>query len=255
VIIGGQRCGTTSLFDHLCLHPQVRAPLRKEVQFLTLYWDRGLPWYRRHFPVLHDPRLCALEASPYYLFHPDAPLRAAAALPETRFVALLRDPAERAVSHWFHNRANQLEPLSLTDALDAEKVRLRRDPDGRNHRLYGYVARGEYAEQIRRWRAAVGDRLLVILSEDLFNNPEPTLDRVLDFVGLDPWHGEPFHARGVRRDHAMPVPDVVRRRLQEHFAAPNRGLVTLCAQDFSVWTDGTAQHLAIEPAERQADLA
>ena len=117
-------------------------PCGKEVQFLSLHWDRGLPWYRRHFPVVTDPAERTFEASPYYLFHPDAPIRAAAALPDTHFVALLREPVERAVSHWFHNRANHLEPLPLAHALDAERERLSRDPSGSNHRLYAYAGRG-----------------------------------------------------------------------------------------------------------------
>jgi hypothetical protein len=82
VIIGAQRAGTTSLYHHLVHHPQVRPPLRKEVQLLSVHWNRGLPWYHRHFPVARDPQLRTCEASPSYLFHPDAPVRAAAVLPD-----------------------------------------------------------------------------------------------------------------------------------------------------------------------------
>ena len=250
VIIGGQRCGTTSLYDHLSGHPQVRTPLRKEVHFLSLHWDRGLPWYRRHFPVVSDPAERTFEASPYYLFHPDAPTRAAAALPDARFVVLLREPAERAVSHWCHNRANRLEPLPLAQALDAEQQRLACDPSGSNHRLYAYAGRGLYAEQIRRWRAAVGDRLLVLLSEDLFTRPDHTIRTVLDFVGLDPWEGEGFEAHGARREDAVAVPAPVRRRLQEHFAAPNRELAALLDRDLSVWSHGVVQIERAQPSAR-----
>ena len=100
VVIGAQRSGTTSLYELLAGHPQVRPPVRKEIQFLSIRWDRGLPWYRRHFPVLSDASLRTCEASPYYLFHPSAPVRAAAALPDTKFIALLREPSTRAISHY-----------------------------------------------------------------------------------------------------------------------------------------------------------
>ena len=78
VIIGAQRAGTTSLYQHLLQHPQVYPPLRKEVQFLSVYWERGLPWYYRHFPVARGPEQRTWEASPDYHLHPDAPRRAAA---------------------------------------------------------------------------------------------------------------------------------------------------------------------------------
>jgi hypothetical protein len=219
----------------------VRLPLRKEIQFLTLHWERGLPWYRRHFPALGDPALRTCEASPYYLFAPDAPVRAAAALPDATFIALLREPAARALSHHLHNQANGVEPLDFESALAAEAGRLAHDPSGRNHRLYSYAARGLYADQIRRWRAAVGDRLLVLLSDDLFQDPRQTFDRVQAFVGLGPWEPDDFQVHSPHRsNHEQPVPPALQRRLQERFAAPNRELAELLGRDLSAWSDGVA---------------
>ena len=238
VIIGAQRSGTTSLYRHLADHPQVRAPLRKEIQFLSVHWERGLPWYRRNFPALTDPALRTCEASPYYLFHPDAPVRAAAALPETRFIALLREPSARALSHYLHNQTNGAEPLDFESALAAEEDRLAADRFGRNHRLYSYVGRGLYADQIRRWQAAVGDRLLVLLSDDLFLNSRQTFDRIQAFVGLDPWEPDGFQAHSPHRAHHQPMPVALHRRLQERFAAPNRQLSELIGRDLSSWSDG-----------------
>jgi hypothetical protein len=238
VVIGAQRSGTTSLYHHLADHPRVRPPLRKEIQFLTLRWDRGLPWYRRHFPALEHAGLQTFEASPYYLCYPLAPVRAAAALPETRFVALLREPVARATSHYLHNRATGVESLPFERALDLEPARLAGDAYGRNHRLFSYITRGLYAEQIRRWRDMVGDQLLVVLSEDLFAEPARTFAHILDFLGLDRWEPAQFTAHGPRRGPADPLPEGVRRRLQERFAAPNRELADLLGRDLSPWTDG-----------------
>jgi hypothetical protein len=238
VIIGAQRSGTTALYHHLADHPQVRTPLRKEVQFLTLCWDRGLPWYRRHFPVLRDSTLRTFEASPYYLFHPAAPVRAAAALPHSRFIAILREPGARAVSHFRHNQVNGVEPLPIERALDLEEVRLADDPDGRHHRLFSYVGRGLYAEQLRRWQAAVGDRLLVLLTDDLRLEPQRSLDRIFAFVGLGPWEPDGVPMYGPRPTPAPELAEGLRRRLQERFAAPNRQLAELLGRDLSGWSDG-----------------
>jgi hypothetical protein len=235
VIIGAQRAGTTTLYEHLARHPQVRPPVRKEIQFLTLHWHRGLRWYRSNFPIWRGPRQFSGEASPYYLFHPAAPRRAALTLPSARFIALLREPSARAVSHYLHNRANGLEPLDLDEALALEAARLDDDPTGRHHRLYSYVARGLYAEQVRRWRAAVGDRLLVLLSDELFEAPRETLGRVQAFIGLDPWQPDDFPLHSPNRSAAPAIEPTTTRRLQETFAAPNRELEALLGRDLTVW--------------------
>jgi hypothetical protein len=240
VVIGAQRSGTTALYLHLADHPRVRTPLRKEVQFLTLYWDKGLPWYRRHFPVLRDPTLRTFEASPYYLFHPDAPVRAAAALPRSRFIAILREPGARALSHFRHNQVNGMESLCFERALDQEEARLSDDPDGRHHRLFSYVSRGLYADQLRRWQVAVGERLLVLLTDDLRLEPERSLDRIFAFVGLEPWEPDGVPTHGPRRAPASALPEGLRRRLQERFAAPNRELAELLGRDLSGWSDGAS---------------
>jgi len=244
LIVGAQRSGTTALYHHLAQHPQVRAPLRKEVQFLSLDWDRGIPWYRRHFPVL-EPGQQTFEASPYYLFHPSVPSRAAAAVPEARFIALLREPVARTVSHHRHNQATGVEPMTLERALDLEPARLAGDPDGRNHRLYSYVGRSLYAEQIRRWRAAVGDRLLVLLSEDFFDAPSRTFAQVLEFLGLEAWQPASFSVHGAGRSPTEPIPEGLRRRLQERFAAPNRDLAKLLDRDLSGWSDAAASSASL----------
>ena len=239
VVIGAQRSGTTSLYELLAGHPQVRPPVRKEIQFLSIRWDRGLPWYRRHFPVLSDASLRTCEASPYYLFHPSAPVRAAAALPDTKFIALLREPSTRAISHYVHNRVNGLEPLDFESALAIEADRLDTDPFGRNHRLYSYVSRGLYAEQIRHWRDAVGDRLLVLLSDDLFHRPRQTFRQMQAFVGLDLWNPTDFPILSRRRHNlGDDLTPRLHRRLQERFAAPNRELAALIGRDLSEWSDG-----------------
>ena len=99
--MGGQRCGSTSLHNYLAEHPQVGRPRIKEIQYLSIEHARGERWYRGHFPTrayaarsghaVERPLLVG-EASPYYLFHPLAPGRAAALLPDARIIAVLRDP-------------------------------------------------------------------------------------------------------------------------------------------------------------------
>jgi hypothetical protein len=223
VIIGGQRCGTTSLYRYLADHPSVLPATGKELQFLSLNHHRGVRWYRAHFPV-RPAGVQSFEASPYYLFDPAVPARAAAVLPQARFVALLRDPVERAYSHYLHSRSRGEEQLSFTDALDAEPERL---AGGGHHarRAFSYVARGRYAEQLERWYAQVPrERILVLRTERL----NASYDRILDFLGLEP-HPRGGPARHTRRTDDGPgqLTPAVRERLEAEFAADRAALAEL----------------------------
>jgi hypothetical protein len=224
LIIGAQRCGTTSLYRYLAAHPSVRTASGKELQFLSLHHRRGRRWYRGHFPS-RPPGVQSFEASPYYLFDPDVPARAAELLPDARFVALLRDPVERAYSHYLHSRAYGVEPLSFADALDAEPARLAAGGHSARRR-YSYVARGRYAEQLERWFARVPrERVLVLRTERL----SADYPRVLDFLGLEP-HTPDLTTRHTRR--ADPAGETqltpeLRARLAAEFAPHEAALAAL----------------------------
>src|SRR3712207_6690007 len=102
VIIGTQRGGTTSLYHYLSKHPEVLPALRKEIHFFDLNFDRGLDWYLAHFARQDQPGLVG-EASPLYMFHRDVPERVRRVLPNAKFIALLRNPVDRAYSQYQMN--------------------------------------------------------------------------------------------------------------------------------------------------------
>ena len=233
VVLGAQRCGTTSLWRWLTGHPDFVAPVlgMKGVHYFDLAADRPAAWYRAHFPLRRslgeDGRTG--EASPYYLFHPRVPAHAAAVLPpSTRFVVLLRDPVRRAVSHYHHMRDEGTEPLpTLEAALDAEPARLAgatqalladRGARHEHHLHHGYAARGEYADQLARWFAHVDrERFLVLDAGRLRDDAAGLLAEVCQFVGLDP-AAAPAPDRGVNAGrYEQPDPATV-ARLRAHFS-------------------------------------
>src|SRR4051794_33056344 len=146
LIIGAKRSGTTSLHNWLLAHPDVlplfpsarRLPLRadiKGVHFFDAAPERSVRWYRSHFPTAvgravasrrsGGARVLAGEATPYSLHPPRAAARAAAVVPDARLIVLLRDPVERAWSHWKEQRRRGFEPLDTFEAaIDAEPGRL-----------------------------------------------------------------------------------------------------------------------------------
>ncbi|MEK8106136.1 sulfotransferase [Micromonospora sp. M12] len=175
------------------------------------------------------------EASPYYLFHPSVPARVAATLPQARFVALLRDPVQRAYSHYLHTRSYGVEPLSFADALDAEErlaraTRAAGQPEAhRALRNYSYAARGRYAEQLHLWFAHVPrERIHLSRTEDLQADPAGTYADILRFLGLPAFVPEAFtrHTRRVDPGFSELTP-ALRDRLGEHFAPHNARLAAL----------------------------
>ena len=257
LIIGAQRAGTTSLFRYLQEHPEVawpRATKReaawsKEIHFFDDRYWRGVAWYRGFFPLEATQRvarvfgrnLLACEASPSYLFHPAVPERVKETLPDGKFIAILRNPVDRAYSHHRLMMRSKREHLSFEDALAAEEERLTEErprvdvnkPKHRSdrYRHHAYVAKGLYVEQLERWLEHFPrEQLLVLSTEEFAEDPEGTYGTVLSFFGLKPHKQAEFPL--YNRLPAQPMNPETRARLEERFAEPNERLARLLGRDF-----------------------
>lgn len=240
LILGAMKAGTSSLFRMLEQHPQVVSPLRKEVHFFSLAAPRGrsLSWYRAHFPLrasLRGGRTTG-EGTPDYVFAPGVPERIAALRPGLPVIMLLRDPVERAISHYFHEVRMGRETLPLEAALEAEEERLGAadcaTPDGLELFLHAsYKARGVYADQVERLFRCFGrDRVLLIHSEAFFADPGAHLARTCAFLGLAPMAAPADLSRRNVGRNRQPVPEAVRRMLSRHFAPHNERLYALIGE-------------------------
>jgi hypothetical protein len=239
LIIGAQKAGTTALYAYLRRHPDITGPSWKEVSFFDRHYARGEAWYRGNFPNALRARGLVGEASPSYLFHPLAPERVAALVPAARLIVLVRNPVDRAFSHYQHEVALGREPLSFEDALAAEDDRLRgeeermlADPAYFSHAWWNYTyrARGGYAEQLERWLGLFPrEQLLVVPSEDLLGEPEKTHALLLEFLGA-PAHRLETYPRVFERRYEPMRPET-RERLTADFAEPNRRLYELVGRD------------------------
>ena len=234
VILGAQKSGTSSLHGYLVQHGDIIAPLRKEVHYFDLNHARGECWYRAHFGR-HDESGLNLDSSPYYLFHPCVPERMHALLPDARLIVLLRDPVRRAYSHYWHNRDHGRERLEFEAALAAEPERTGAAAEqlaagvierSRDHQLYGYLARGRYAEQLERWRVYYPpERMLVLRFEDFAREPLVGLNQTRAFLGLPPVPSARLAPRNTR--NYPPLAEATRLRLRSYFEPENARLEAL----------------------------
>lgn len=235
LIVGAQRCGTTSLYRALSAHPAVlKAVLHKGVHYFDLNYAQGPAWYRAHFPLALQARrvgrrlgvnAVTFESSPFYMLHPLAGERIARDLPGVRLVVLVRDPIERAYSAHAHEFARGYESESFERALALEPERLTgevermaADPAYVSHALQhqAYRLRGEYADQLERLERLVGrDRMHVIDSGEFFARPERVHDRLLRFLEL-PRLGYPEFARHNARPR-QGMRDALAEQLSDHF--------------------------------------
>jgi hypothetical protein len=243
LIIGTQKGGTTSLFSYLVEHPDVLPPLSKEIHYFDFHYKNGPNWYRGRFPYAGQLRRgsLSLDASPYYMMHPLAPERAAELLPDVKLIALLRNPIDRALSHYQHEVRGGRETLSFAEALDreaerlcGEEERLRRDPHyySWNHHRYAYTQRGLYLIQLQRWaKNFPRSQLLVLQSEWLFRDPRAATAAVYRFLGLRP-HELTRYETFLPGSYDRDMPEQLRKRLADYFEPHNRALFQWLGEEY-----------------------
>lgn len=199
IIIGGQRCGTTSVYMNLINHPCVAPAFRKEVHFFDNNFSKGVTWYRAHFPSsvykyvkVRKVTFVTGEATPYYIFHPCAPQRIFNTVPRAKLIVILRNPVDRAYSHYHHEVRIGVENLSFEDAIKKEEERLRGEAEKMlenenyysfNHQHYSYLARGIYVDQLKTWMSIFPRKQILIL-RNFFDDPPAGLKKVYEFLGL-----------------------------------------------------------------------
>ncbi|HEB85217.1 MAG TPA: hypothetical protein ENI92_09495 [Bacteroidetes bacterium] len=184
LVIGAMRTGTTTLTRLLVQHPEVFIP-QQEVFFFDRY-PPGEPLpledYAKWFEGVRGEKAVG-EKSPVYLYLPWIPGRIREALgADVRLLVNLRNPIERACSHYWFNVYRMQETLTFEEAIEREEKRAA----GRGHRRFRYRARGYYMRQLRPFLEVFGrEKLHITLSERLYADPAGTMREVFRFLGVD----------------------------------------------------------------------
>ena len=243
VIIGAQKCGTTFLYHLLGQHPRVEPAAKKEIHYFDHHFGKGIGWYLSHFPesrVMEGQKTITGESSPYYMFHPRAPERIAQVILRARLIALLRNPVDRAYSHYQQEARRGYEPLTFEGAIEAEAGRLHGERDrilenesytSFNHQNFSYLSRGIYVDQLQEWlRLFPREQMLVLKSEDLYGRTPEVLGAVFEFLDLP--YRQPETVEPCLQGRYPPMDPATRQRLEDFFQPHNRRLYEFLSIDF-----------------------
>ena len=222
LIIGTQKGGTNYLGYLQKQHPQIHMA-RGEVHYFDREpnYKKGELWYRSHFPLQGEINQSEIvgEATPGYLFSPKAAKRIKEDLSNAKLICLLRNPTERAISHYFMSIRHKNERRPIVEAILDDKSQ--------------YKQRGLYLEQIKRYEKYLKEnRLLILSSEELFANPKKILKQVFKFLGVDETSERPdIRPRNVGKNKTT-VPPEVYEHLNKYFQPHNRRLYNYLNRDF-----------------------
>ena len=181
IIIGVARCGTSSLFTNLLKHPDTCGPMlpkttlsyEKECHFFDKKInDPRYPirWYKERFESPQN-HVKYFEATPNYLSDPKTPAHIKRYMPDAKFIAMLRNPVDRAWSHYFHWHRRRAWPIKTLKQ--------------KNHPV---ITKGIYWQQLERWfQFFKREQLLIIRSEDFFANPKLIITQCFEFLSLKPY--------------------------------------------------------------------
>ncbi len=185
---GAARSATTALYYLLIQHPQVFLPSLKETRFFTQDYEKGLSWYEEKYYSGATDEIAIGDISPVYLVDDRCPQRLHDALgPDLKLIFMLRDPVERAYSHYCMLRNHEFEDLPFEEAIALdEESRVAKSLKRYQHEYgFQYLKESRYSLGIERCLEYFGsERVKYILFEEFTNDTKDQLAGILDFLGV-----------------------------------------------------------------------
>lgn len=221
LVAGVQKGGTSALFEYLREVPELQLPEVKEAHFFDDedWVDWSAPDYAPYHALFTEDGRQWGEATPIYIYWPNSLERVRAYNPAMKIILLFRDPIERAWSHWKMEFAKRKETEPFAWCIRDGRDRL----NGGAHRVFSYVERGFYGQQLARVQSLFpAEQLLLLRSDDLQADPNGVLARICDFLGVAP-PPVPIAPRAVRVAARIDYPSTLDPAdvalLQREFAA------------------------------------
>jgi hypothetical protein len=218
-VVGAQKAGTTYLYHTLRRHPQIFLPPRKELRYFQP--EHRHSWSLERYRAVYADAIgyqASGEITPFYLFDPLVPGRIHQQCPTAKIIIMLRDPVERAYSHYLDRRRDIDDRFDHAESFH-EALRRYENRSAREWSFsQEYIEHGLYHVQVRRYLDAFGrDQVLILLFNKLEKDPNEVLMRIARFIGVDP----DFFATGdvsqPRHPYAVPRFSAIRWLQQRKF--------------------------------------
>ena len=241
LIIGAQKAGTSSFYKYLIQHPQVIGTEKKECHFFDDNYIKGIPFYKTFFPDIQN-NIVIGEATPNYLFHPQVAKRIRNHFPSAKLIILLRNPIDRAISHYYHNRKYPArEPLSMSHAFKFERLRIKVDYqrmcmdesfNSQKVKYFSYLKRGEYYIQLKRYFDLFPyENIAIYQSEKFFDDPIKILQMAFQFLEIDTYVPKDLKPKNICR-FKKEVPSDVFEMLKHYFKPYNEKLYNFLSNSY-----------------------
>lgn len=186
IIVGAAKSGTTTLHDLLRQHPEVFLPKKKELHFFDneINFEKGIETYLKNFEKTN--KLICGEITPSYMFFDKVPKRLSIFLgKDLKLIFILRNPVDRAISHYNFNKSRGFEDLSFEDAIEIESKRI--NVSEKYKRRYSYMSRGLYFSQINNFlKYYKKENIHVIIFEDFLKDKINEMNNLFSFLNINP---------------------------------------------------------------------
>lgn len=230
IIIGFHKCGTTSLYNYIIRHPDVETALVKEPHFFSFYSLLGKYWYKAHFPSKKNKMITG-EGSATYIDNFNAADRIKSMIPNSKIIILIRNPIDRAYSHYLMNiklnkEKRNFEQIINDELKNADEVR----KDWRKKKKCQYILKGIYIDEIIYWKNLFGNNLTILCSNDLLNEPQKVMNKIFAFLGLNE-HTFLKYRKHNKTKYQTPIKPEIRKKLKEFYKPYNQELYQFLGKD------------------------
>jgi tetratricopeptide (TPR) repeat protein len=237
IAIGAAKCGTTSLYQYLSEHPQIAFPHKKELNFFTVNFERGIEWYLAHFYALSDHLdFITGEATPAYFDFPVAAQRIFHCCPDVKLILLLRNPIDRAISWHYHKINTGFEKRTIQEVAALEMQKLKQfsalDFLEAGHQAPNNLLGSLYVYHLQRWMSLFPkEQILIVKSEDLYSQPSTVMEQVFDFLSLPNYQASNYSI--CNPGSYPPIGEELRGELVDFFRPHNQRLEAYLETQFN----------------------
>jgi hypothetical protein len=250
LVIGVGRGGTTSCFHYLSQHPSIIGSAYDEIGFFDENFHLGLNWYRSMFPTKSLKRKTAkkfgkcltYDVTPSYIWKPWVARRVKELFPGIKLIAILRNPVDKAYSHYHLSIRYNKEKLTFEEAVMRDMKTFSdlvnsdskiNDDYFKNQIKNSYLGRGFYAQQLETWFELFDRKqILILTSEELSTETNKTMNKIFQFLGLPDYNISDTVKRNTANYTNMKTD--TRKKLITFFSKYNQDLFKLLNEEF-VW--------------------